>query len=524
MPLVGPSPLSIASSKLIDKTTLESLMVLPEIQTSLDVLDGSSASVGERSIDEAITNTKRAGEILLGSMPDMYRATLLLEADLQALCGRYSLANAMLLRHSRHGGSDIGTDVKTSLQFIQAKMHLNVGEFSYALSEFEDIFEVIERNVERQTRQMERSNGDTNEEPVSVIRAAAALTGVGLSKLLMLSNTNDYEVSFSSECMEALEAATEILIEARSGALESREHVSAAVNLGVAASISLTNLGAAHLIKDEKDHNLAIDCWTKALETLDTILPNAMTSAVVSMHKFQIMEGIRARAHCNIAWAMLGIDAGNKARDDLSEDQLKEATRHAKLALDVYDELINGSKRLRGEAPTDPDDNSGRDSEEWEQVFADHTSEMSPESASIALSPHWKLYHRAESARALGLLAQCYAANGMAVTAEGLFQSALDASLTNPFGASVMQRQEGKGEMHQMSSPSIGLVARDVRLWYAALCSSWDGKSRKGDALRLRDEAESIQRWIYPSALKEGKINSLDASLWPFSPQDLDDK
>ena len=410
-------------------------MVLPEVQTALDVLDGSSESVieGERSIDEAITNTKRAKDIL-GSMPDMYRATLLLEADLQALCGRFPLANELLSMHSRHSGSDIGTDKKTSLQFIQAKMHLNIGEFSYALSEFEDLFEVVERTVERQTRQMERSNGDTNEEPVSVIRAAAALTGVGLSKLLMLSNTDDYEVSFSSECMEALEAATEILIETRSGALASREHVSTAVNLGIAASISLTNLGAAHLIIDGKNRKSAIDCWTKALKTLDTILPDAMTSGtVVSIHKFQIMEGIRARAHCNIAWAMLGIDEGNKAQDDLSEDQLKEATRHAKLALDVYDELINGSKRLRGEAPTGPGD-SGREGEEWEQIFADHTSEMSPESASITLSPRWKSYHRAESARALGLLAQCYAANGMAVTSEGLFQSALDASSTNPFG------------------------------------------------------------------------------------------
>ena len=495
---------------------------------ALAVLDGTSESVikGERSIDDAITSTKRAGDILV-SMPDMHRATLLLEADLQALCGRFPLANAVLSRHSRHGGgSDVGTDVKTSLQFIRAKIHLTSGEFSYALSEFEDLFEAVEKDVDIQTRQMERSNGDTDEEPVSVIRAAAALTGVGLSKLLILSNTNDSEVSFSSECMESLEAATEILTETRSGALEYREHASTAVNLGIAVSISLTNLGAAHLILNENDHEFAIGCWTKALAMLDTILPDAMTSGtVVSIHKFQMMEGIRARAHCNIAWAMLGINAKGKARDDLSEDQLKDATRHAKLALDVYDELINGSKRVRGEAPTDPDDNSGRDSEDWEQIFAEHTSEMSPEkSAFITLSPHWKSYHRAESARALGLLAQCYAANGMAVTSEGLFQSALDASMTNPFGEDVMQRQEEKGEMHRMSTPSLGLIARDVRLWYAGLCSSWDGNSREGDALRLRDEAERIQCWIYPSVPKEGKINSLEASLWPFSPQDLDDK
>ena len=75
-----------------------------------------------------------------------------------------------------------------------------------------------------------------------------------------------------------------------------------------------------------------------------------------------------------------------------------------------------------------------------------------------------------------------------------------------------------------MSTPSVGLIARDVRLWYSALCSSWDGNSREGDALRLRDEAEMIQRCIYPSVPKEGKINGLEASLWPFSPKDLDDK
>jgi len=477
------------------------------------------------------------------------------------------------------------------LQFIKSKLLVSLGQYEYALSEYEHMLENMEREVERQMnralalqqQQQEKNNEATRSDEqkememptdtLPVIHGASALTGVGITKLLLhLREQEQHDTTSSStdtttnngtseieDIIESIQTATEILLESRTDAIKSPMHTALAVDLGIAASISLTNLGITHALlpmgdKPSKTKKRAMKYWKKGIQTLDLILENAVTSTIIiPRHKFQMMESVRARLYCNIAYVLLGLDDninikdGNEKLDQgIDEKTLKEASDAAKKALDIYDELLNGSKMTRGadagedisdDQEVDIDKDTKEDttttSEEWEKILKDQASlpeeEYDPnkKSKEIPISTLWKSYHKAESARALGLVAQCYALAGAAVTAEGLFQSALDASSSYPIGQSLSSKDTNTGRGVSLSSPNLGLIARDVRLWYANLCNNWD--KRKGDADRLREEARKIEDEgvlkdyvrIDGTGVKRS-VSGLESSLWIFSPGDFD--
>ena len=438
------------------------------------------------------------------------------------------------------------------LQFLKAKLLAISGQFTLALSEYEDLLEIFEEDVERQMKQQQRSE---LERGVSVIDGAATLTGVGLTKLLLLlhnqpgeENNQDNATSSAQEIIEAIETSTDMLLESRRDALRSPKHAELAVDLGIAASISLTNLGVANCLLGNKVQS--IEQWKQGLDTLDTLLGDAMnTATIIPRHKFMWMESARARLHCDIACLLLGLidssSSSTKAKQ-LDDDTLKHASEAAKKGLDIYDELINGAKILRGENGNDDtqnandddsndDDDDDENKKEWERILKEEVkkkqdnddADTPPE---ISLSPLWIDYHRCESARALGLVAHCYAQAGAAVTSEGLFQSALDASSSYPFGQSLRRNSsvvDGDGKGVALSSPNLGLIARDVRLWYAMLCNNWE--KRKGDADRLLADAEKIDKdMIFQGYSKEEEnkhsVPGMISSLWLFNPIDFERK
>ena len=478
------------------------------------------------------------------------------------------------------------------IQVIKSKLLCNIGQYEYALSEYENMLENMEREVERQMnhalalqqqQQQEINNDDARSDEekememptdtLPVIHGASALTGVGVTKLLLhlrehttssssSTSTTNNNTSEIEDIIESIQTATEILLESRTDAIKSPTHTTLAVDLGIAASISLTNLGITHALLNNntntaKTKKRAMKYWKKGIQTLDLILENAVTSTIIiPRHKFQLMESVRARLYCNIAYVLLGLDNnvqdgkdedGNKKLDQILDDKtLKEASDAAKKALDIYDELLNGSKMTRGaadidEVSSDNDEDTNKDdtkedtttSEEWEKILKDQASlpdeeehDPNKKSKDIPISHLWKSYHKAESARALGLVAQCYAMAGAAVTAEGLFQSALDASSSYPIGQSLSPK-DTNGRGVSLSSPNLGLIARDVRLWYATLCNNWD--KRKGDADRLREEAMMIEDegvlkdYVRLDGVGEKRsISGLESSLWIFSPGDFE--
>lgn len=602
LPVSPITPSNISATSLIVPSTIESLKSLPECKYVLDILTGDMSSarcsrtvgdddivvvIDNAKIKEAHSNLQRARDILQ-SMPEMQMAIHLLEVDLLSLCGKFALALDALTRYTiditnkslQHDDTKKNDDGRSEeeiqIQFIKAKLLVHSGQFTHALSEYEDILEGMEREVERQTQQalklaeqqqqQQQQNGsekllsqqeDILNNSLPVIHGASALTGVGVTKLLIHLREEFAEGSTAEgDIIECIETATEMLLESRKDAAScGPKFATLAVDLGLAASISLTNLGVTYSLLYRKKNKRAIKYWKRGIRTLDKILEGAVGSAtIIPKHKFQCMESVRARLYCNIAWALLGLDSigvvGGKTTplDNVSDETLKDASDAAKKALDIYDELINGSKVMRGEGTATKDDGKNNDdesdnnakeeqdettSEEWEQILKDSANlpndPTKKKPKELPISHLWKPYHRSESARALGLVAQCYASAGAAVTAEGLFQSSLDASSSYPFGQDLKSDHGvniivGKGV--SLTSPNLGLIARDVRLWYAMLCDNWE--KRKGDADRIRLDALKIEDegvlkgYVRDENGVKKTASSLESSLWLFSPNDFE--
>jgi tetratricopeptide (TPR) repeat protein len=498
---------------------------------ALDIVNGkldtnSARGDATQLIKQAQTNIER-GRDIFQALPELHAATYLLEASLLSHTGQFSKTIEAIVRFQHSSNKQD----RVTLQFIKAKLLFHSGKFTHALSEYEDILEFMEGVV---AKQMERNNKDDDRLPV--IDGAAALTGVGLTKL-MIHHTNpgdEYQVNNTnqSEIIEAVQTATEMLLESRKDAILSAKYSGLALDLGLAAAISLTNFGVVHRLISNKTKQ-SIMCWKQSLELLDQLLLDSMNSAtLIPKDKFQCMQSLRARLYCNLACVLLQLDEEEMMTID--EETLKESSEMAGKALEIYDEILNGPKVALGDDSdsTDADDQSTdetAESPEWNDLLkespglgdAEIDESTSTVTEDITLSPLWMDYHRAESARALGLVAICYHHAGAAVTAEGLFQSALDASSSYPFGQCVKGESSGvalKGV--SLSSPNLGLIARDVRLEYALLCDSWD--KRKSDADKLRLAASKIgAEGVLTGFGNSVFVSGLVSSIWLFSPLDF---
>ena len=599
--------------------------MLPECRSAMDLIDDGPPTPGPGSVvgggwaaqqqqqQQRQADLDRAREVLTRSnMIEMSNATHLLESDVRSSLGEFDDALECLSRYehlarsssssSARGRRGDGTTAGMMMQFEKARLYACSGRFADALSEYEDMLERMEKETEdlaeRQSRRAAAQRegrvpdavadddaDDDEDEAVPVMHGAAALTGVGITKLLLhlreVGGRDDADAAATAaaavdvdEILESLDTATEVLLESRKDALLSPEHYQLAVDLGLAASIALTNSGVARclLLDDDDGDSRAMELWAGGIATLDSILADAASSLrVIPRHKFVCMESVRARLYCNMSWILLGFHhshpggggggGGGRIVDRPSDETLRGASDAAKRALDIYDELMNGPKFMRdgggegggGESRTSGDETAGEDGttdQEWEEILREDsaaeegagdddgsrppTTRKPPEAP---LSPLWIAHHRCESARALGLVARCYALAGSAVTAEGLFQSALDASSSHPFGRRVGRSSgdAGGGERRHLatvergvslSSPNLGLIARDVRFWYAMLCDDWD--KRGGDAARIRSEASRIEDdgvlrgYVRDEDGVKRSVSGLESSLWLFSPSNFE--
>ena len=99
--------------------------------------------------------------------------------------------------------------------------------------------------------------------------------------------------------------------------------------------------------------------------------------------------------------------------------------------------------------------------------------------------------------RVLATVASCYHQAGSAVTAEGLFQSAIDRANLSP-------------------NPSSLLEIQDAYKGYSDLCRQWD--KREGDAKRLKHEAIAIND-LLPDGWKNR--SGMHSTLWFWTPGDF---
>ena len=524
------TPSNTPISTLLSPTALTSLRSLPETQTVLDIIDGKYSIdnatfqvEANQLVKQSQENIERSRNIF-HALPELHSATFLLEASLFSQVGQFEKAVAAITRY-QHTSSQLNA---ATLQFVKAKLLFHSGEFIHALSEYEDMLECME---EEAARQMQSDQQYANDKALPVLDGAAILTGVGLSKFMIQHTSRGVKIVDNinqSESIEAIQTATEMLLESRKDALMSPDYSNLALDLGLAAVISLNNFGIVQcLIYNKRDS--AIKRWKQGFEVLNQILYDAANSAmVIPNHKYQCIQSMRARLYCNIASVMLNLDGNLRDQNqpvEIDEEVLKESSSMAKKALEVYDEILNGPQ-VSSEAKTKMDD--GTNEEYWNEILKNNPDFLNDEGGNsstldtesqVMISPLWFDYHRAESARALGLVAMCYYHAGAAVTAEGLLQSALDASSSYPFGQCLKNETDAVSSKGvSLSSPNLALVARDVRLEYGLLCDQWD--KRTSDADKFRSDASRIET---KGALKDFGSNSagLVSSIWLFSPLDF---
>jgi hypothetical protein len=203
---------------------------------------------------------------------------------------------------------------------------------------------------------------------------------------------------------------------------------------------SLSNAGVAEAIYNiflQETNDVSVP-MTPALKFLFQGLQKTAVSKGSSKQILAASHAIEASIQANLAWGVLNYE------DDRS-DRLKKASEYAKTALSFYDaEGIIGKEGLP-----------------W----------------------------------VLSVIASCYHEAGSAVTAEGLFQSAI-----NKNGLPV--------------DTLTMLQLRDAYKQYAKLCTEWE--NRENDAKNLVKDADDVEASL-PNSW-QGKSSGIHGSLWFWTP------
>ena len=213
-------------------------------------------------------------------------------------------------------------------------------------------------------------------------------------------------------------------------------------NNTLAQALCLSNAGVAEAIYNiylEESNDVSVP-MTPALKFLFTGLQKANVGESSAQQVKAVSHAIEASIQANLAWGVLNYE------EDRS-DRLQKASEYAKTALSFYDaESILGKEGLS-----------------------------------------WVLH----------VVAACYHEAGSAVTAEGLFQSAIQDGMPN--------------------DPLSRLQLKDALLKYSKLCAQWD--KREKDAKRLEQQAQDVEASLPPNW--QGKSSGIHGSLWFWTPGEL---
>jgi len=213
-------------------------------------------------------------------------------------------------------------------------------------------------------------------------------------------------------------------------------------NNTLAQALCLSNAGVAEAIYNiylEESNDVSVP-MTPALKFLFTGLQKANVGESSAQQVKAVSHAIEASIQANLAWGVLNYE------EDRS-DRLQKASEYAKTALSFYDaESILGKEGLS-----------------------------------------WVLH----------VVAACYHEAGSAVTAEGLFQSAIQDGMPN--------------------DPLSRLQLKDALLKYSKLCAQWD--KREKDAKKLEQQAQDVEASLPPNW--QGKSSGIHGSLWFWTPGEL---
>jgi len=476
--------------------------------------------------DGAIESLERARDIFTRfQLPDEHGAVTSLQAQILHDGGRYK--EAVEKMDIVRGGLDVDVDVDVaageggeegrsqslwSISLLQAKSHWYAGGFEVAeglAGEAYALFRTIEMNRDETVDSEEGKPSITSTHGTTPgLRMGCSMNALALSKLAALdisderlmglyrrnhndttTDTNDITsdtdrswsntLRESDEIEDMLGMASRVLTEDYRSMKETATTHDATnsinttsttvVKLALAGAASYCNQGVAQLFYLTAKRRLmgrslstdsAMYTWTTAIEVLDDLdLYLDTTSSHHDdnhdrQHFIAMAKSIRARVYCNMSWTILFFDSSTtnidiNDNDDnatkqmpINEDRLKDASEHAGSALKLY-----------------------------EALSADDASKSSAVKPSMG--------------RALGLVASCYARAGSSVTAEGLFQTAIDYCAGG-----------GDGDGDRSGCSMARMDARSCLLCYSELCQNWEnrGVDAKKNAGRALEMDRSLRR------------------------------
>lgn len=473
---------SLNLTPILSPSTLDSIVMLPEIQQSI-TSTATSALTHQQRID--LLNRARDVFSSFPATPDNIVANRSLVAVLLLLAHRQDEASlckeaSKTIRTIRsHVSSSASSEQQNLLSFLmgaQAKAEWKAGDF---------------REAERLAMEMGMLCADDDDGTATATTKICHLTALGLSRLMLFSCDNvveqyeddDEDDTLALRVQRVLDPLEQVvsmtamrLSDSSNNDMLQLATAQALGNYGIAQSIA--HFASLHDNNDEdvpqqpSYMDKAMESWKRGVSIVDTIISsdttdNNSTDITISTAKY-----LKANLECCVAQSILfptGDENEGGAAKDLPTEQLTVASHSCRDALFMMDELKAASD-------------------------GDGTHEQQHPLSSVD----------APMGQALSLVASCYTMAGSAVTAQGLFQSALDKLAI-----------ESTTECHPYSL----LWHRDALTRYADLCQNWENREGEAKTLLksrddLKDDASNMmgEGWKYQPGILGG--------LWFFSPGD----
>lgn len=257
---------------------------------------------------------------------------------------------------------------------------------------------------------------------------ASARTGLAVSRLLLVSNLDHV---FSVR--DRFRLVVNQLKNCNGGSFLPVALAAAHLNLGIAEAVYAETVSKFNNVDVPLD--AAMRAWKQGL----TELKKSETAQGSVDGYYYVRDILQARLHANMAWGMLQMTR--------ERNFIPRATEFARQSLAVYDNIQEDHKTI----PT---------------------------------------FNKEGFGRTLSLLGTCYHKSENAVTAQGLFQSAVD---YRPLHNNSLQ----------------ALERRDALTRYANLCREWE--KRQGDANRLQTQADMVDESL-PDGWRGKSL--IHGSLW----------
>ena len=402
---------------------IERCKELPEISQAMKLDPKSAIPLLKRGADIFLSMARNIYGMESGN--EEYRAVILLLARAQGLNGDHTGSSKTLidLQTKMNGSDSVSADEYADVAFALCKTLFNNGKFNEALKISNDL---AENNINDEpitsTSWILRSGSFRNAACASRLMQAIKNNRRDANEELKDSILNGFRESVSALNASIFDATSEIYFTPRDR-----------VALGIADAASLSNLGIAEVClrrssDDEKYPGNAP--WKSALSILDSLpIDQELAStdgAPVDCYYSDLLDLIRARVHMNMAYSiMFGYDSKDKKFNETTlHRKIEKSMKSSRKALKIYEELVPKYPRL-------------------------NTS----------------------LARVLGLLGSCYKMSGSAVTAEGLFQSAIDkfdeSSLNGSYPLSVIDKH--------------GILCRAANLY-----EDWEKRETDADILLMK--------------------------------------